>query len=255
LKHVISCVRPIFETIFMLAASVASLGVIAFAIWTWIDERGSASIIAADSERLALSAVRQTLDGAPVLGRADATVAIIEYADFECPACAAFSREVRPQIERGYVDTGKILTVFKHLPLPMHEHARDAALGAVCAGNQGQFWQMRTLLFQQARLEPGSGRILASRIGLDMTAFETCIVGQQAVTVLTKDEDEARSIRLRGTPSFLIGRVFPDRTVKVSYVLEGAKPFATFKAILDELLDERAQWFRPKLGHGRSEHQ
>jgi protein-disulfide isomerase len=240
---------------FSLAASLASIGVIVFVLWTWMDESGSASGEAADSERFALSVVGEALDGAPVLGRADAHVAIIEYADFECPACAGFSRDVRPQIEREYVDTGKILMAFKHLPLAMHEHARNAAMSAVCAGNQGQFWQMHTLLFQQVGLKPESGRALASRMGLDMTAFDTCIVGQQAATVLSRDEAAARSIRLRGTPSFLIGRVFPDRTVKVSYVLEGAKPFATFKAALDQLLDESAQWFRPKLSHGRSDHQ
>jgi protein-disulfide isomerase len=60
-----------------------------------------------------------SLEGAVVRGRKDAQVAIIEYSDFQCPYCATFARDTFPELDKRYVQTGKVVFAFRHLPLEM----------------------------------------------------------------------------------------------------------------------------------------
>jgi protein-disulfide isomerase len=73
------------------------------------------------------------VQGAPSRGGSNVSVAIIEYGDFECPACGMYWKEVYPQIEANYLRTGKIKYFFRDLPLTMHPHAVPAARHAHCA--------------------------------------------------------------------------------------------------------------------------
>ncbi len=71
-------------------------------------------------------------------GESGATVAIIEYADFECPFCGQYEHQVYPQISKDYVQTGKVKYFFRDLPLPMHPRAMGAARAAHCDAGQGK---------------------------------------------------------------------------------------------------------------------
>src|SRR5262245_2735820 len=82
-------------------------------------------------------------------GNREARVALIEYQDFQCPYCAAAFRDLLPVVERDYIAPGRVLLVFKHLPLrSIHPAALPAAQAAECAGAQGRFWPMHDRLFQ-----------------------------------------------------------------------------------------------------------
>src|SRR6266581_5372793 len=80
-------------------------------------------------------------------GASSAAVAIVEYADFECPYCGQYEHEVYPQISKDYVQTGKVKYFFRDLPLPMHPRAMGAARAAHSAGEQGKYWEMHDSLF------------------------------------------------------------------------------------------------------------
>jgi protein-disulfide isomerase len=90
--------------------------------------------------------ISMTLGDSPVLGSADAPLTLVEFADFQCPFCRRFHTSVFEDIKKNFVDTGKLRYVSRDLPLPMHDHATQAANAARCAGDQDQFWAMRHVL-------------------------------------------------------------------------------------------------------------
>jgi protein-disulfide isomerase len=162
-------------------------------------------------------------------------VAIVQYSDFECPFCGAFARDTWPAIKEEYIERGTVLVAFRHLPLPMHRFAKSAAASAECAKEQGRFWEMHDLLFQQdGGLDESRGSLLASTLRLDRKAFDACL--HRPHRSVTQDQASADRLGISSTPTFLIGTVQSDRSVKIAHVLIGAKPFARFKEVFDELL-------------------
>lgn len=84
----------------------------------------------------------------PTLGKKDAPVIMIEFSDFQCPFCGRFWKDTLPQIKKDYVDTGKVLFVYKDFPLrQIHPLAQKAAEAANCAAEQGKFWEYHDALF------------------------------------------------------------------------------------------------------------
>ena len=88
-----------------------------------------------------------SIEGEPVLGSPDSPVTLVEISDFQCPYCGKFARETFPQIEKEYIDTGKVKAVFKNFPLPAHTYAQKAAEAGECANEQGKFWDYQEKLF------------------------------------------------------------------------------------------------------------
>src|SRR5688572_18203350 len=178
-------------------------------------------------------AAPQPIDGAESIGSTSAPLAMVIYSDFQCPYCATFARETWPSIKKDFVDTGRVLVVFRHLPLPMHTEAKGAALSANCAARQGKFWQFYDLLFQQQQLSLQTERALALDVGMDGTQFDECMQYQLGSPSIARDMESARSLGLNSTPSFLIGLIQPDRTIKVSEIVLGAQQSDRFAASFD----------------------
>lgn len=89
------------------------------------------------------------LGDAPKKGEADAPIKIIEFSDFECPYCAIFYSQTFSQIQKEYIDTGKVFFAFKQFPLSLHQYAQKAAEASLCAGEQGKFWEYHDKLFAE----------------------------------------------------------------------------------------------------------
>lgn len=173
----------------------------------------------------------------PSKGDASAKVALIEYSDYQCGFCGRYDRDTYPQILTEYVNTGKVRYVFRDLPLDFHKNAFKAAEAAHCAGEQGKFWEMHDRLFaNQSALEVPELAKHASALQLDAKRFQQCLEVSRYASDIRRDITEANGAGLSGTPSFLIGIVQPDATVKVSRRIIGAKPYAEFKAAIDSLL-------------------
>ena len=93
-------------------------------------------------------AIKVPLNNAPVKGKSDAPITIVEFSDFECPFC----KRVNPtlaQVQKEYGD--KVRIAFRHHPLPFHKNAMSAAKASLAANEQGKFWEMHDLLFEQQR--------------------------------------------------------------------------------------------------------
>lgn len=178
-----------------------------------------------------------SLAGAPTLGSSEAKVAIVEFSDFQCPFCGSFARETLPALKRDYVTTGLVQLAFRNLPLTqIHKRAWRAAEAAECAAKQKQFWQMHDLIFSNpTSLEDDDFHKRASTLGMNSTAFEQCMKGEAQARV-SADTELAQSLRVTGTPSFLIGLRQSDGLVKIKNVLTGAAGADEFKKVLDALL-------------------
>lgn len=178
-----------------------------------------------------------SIEGAAIQGNADAILTLIEFSDFECPFCRRYMRDSFPQIERDYVKTGKLRYIFRHFPLlGLHPHAMMAAESAECARLQGKFWPLHDRLFADQRsLEPAALLDHARAVGLDMKSFGTCVNGHSE-SVVRADLDAGSRAGVGGTPTFFFGFVQKDGSVRVIEKLVGARPYATFQSVLDNLL-------------------
>ncbi len=148
----------------------------------------------------------------PILGNADAPVEIVVYDDFECPYCAR-SVPLLKQVLDAYPD--KVKLVFKNFPLPMHKSARTAALAGLAAEQQGKFWPLHDLLFDNYnKLSPQKIRELAQQAGLDMSRFDKALADPKLLQQVNSDIQEGQQIGVRGTPTiFINGRRLQQRSM------------------------------------------
>lgn len=155
------------------------------------------------------------LSDAFVIGAVDAPVQIVVFSDFECPFCRAFSSTIE-MLSEHYGD--QVAIYFKHFPLPQHANATPAARAAIAAGQQGKFWEMHNLLFEnQSELRDASEPIelfvrLATELGLDPEQFATDYQSDDIAAVPANDREEGRAAGVNSTPTcFINGIRFRDQ--------------------------------------------
>jgi protein-disulfide isomerase len=174
----------------------------------------------------------------PFKGPANAKVAVIEFSDYQCPFCGRYDKDVYPRIIKEYVDTGKIKYVWRDYPLSFHQNAQKAAEAAHCAGEQGKFWDMHDRLFaNQQNIAAADLPKHAEALQLNTSSFQQCLDSGRYAADIKKDVDFGNNNGISGTPSFFIGVVQPNGSVKVTKKLVGAKPYEEFKSALDSLLN------------------
>jgi protein-disulfide isomerase len=140
--------------------------------------------------------------GSPELGPPDAIVTIVEWADFECPFCRAAS-PVLDELVKKYPQ--QVRFVYKFYPLSAHPHGEIAARAAVAALNQGKFWEMHHVLFEnQDRLEQTDLEKYATKIGLDLGKFRSDLGSKEIGERIEKDKKQAEELGLDGTPFLFI---------------------------------------------------
>jgi len=184
--------------------------------------------------------VTVTTGDGPALGRRDAPVTIVEFSDYQCPFCRQFVSTTLPALKSAYVESGKARYVFRDFPIDtIHPQARKAAEAAHCAGDQGKYWEMHDLLFQnQQALAPEQLPDYAKRLGLDTTAFSACLDSAKHAGAVQQNYGDGTAAGVRGTPSFVVGRTRPDNTVE-GLLIVGARPLADFRQEIDRLLNEK----------------
>ena len=174
------------------------------------------------------------IEGAAKLGSPQAKVALIEYVDFQCPYCRRFALSVLPALRAKYVETGRVLVIFRHFPLPSHPLAAAAAESAVCADEQGKFPDAYEALFRNAQIGDVIQQ-LAGSLALPADRFAACLT-QRAKRQVEEDVATAALMNIASTPVFLVGTVERDGRVKVREIVRGAKPLADFERTIDEAI-------------------
>lgn len=180
-------------------------------------------------------------DGVATNGESTAPVTLVEFSDYHCPYCKRHATTVMPELQKNYIDTGKLRFVMREFPIPnLHPRAEAAAVAVLCAGDQGNYWGMHDALFNDQNAKTDEDfKAMASSIGLDAAAFHSCLTSKKFDAQIKADQAEGRKLGISGTPSFVLGTTDPDdpSIVHLSKFIRGAQPYASFAAAIDELLE------------------
>jgi protein-disulfide isomerase len=137
-----------------------------------------------------------------ITGNKDAKIVLVEFSDFQCPACGAYKPVVDQLLEK-YSD--KILFGYRHFPLPQHENAFASAIASEAANEQGKFWEMNDYLFDnQTNLTEGTIRKGAEKLQLDLKKFDEDIKNPQLNAIVEKDKGDGNTLRVNSTPTFYL---------------------------------------------------
>lgn len=167
------------------------------------------------------------LEGANILGKADAPITIVEYSDFQCPFCSRAYSDAVTGIKNNYVESGKVKIVYKHFPLSFHPEAEPAALASECAAEQGKFWEFHDKIFEnQAEISTASYKKWATELGLDAAKFNTCVDSKKYLSKVRADFVEGQQVGIQGTPGFFVE----------GELVSGAQPYTVFQQKIDALL-------------------
>jgi protein-disulfide isomerase len=143
----------------------------------------------------------------PQRGADNPKVTIVEFADFQCPACAA-AHPIVGKVLADYPDSVRF--VFRHFPLPGHKHAQLAARMAEAAGEQNKFWEMYDLLFSRqnewSSLSDAEPRFMeyARSLQLDEARVRESLDRSEIQDKISRDQSEGRSLNVTSTPTFFI---------------------------------------------------
>lgn len=145
-----------------------------------------------------------------VHGDPDAPITILEFGDYQCPACGQFAQVVKPRLDLAYIETGQAKLVFYDFPLSTHPHSFLAARAVRCAGDQGRYFEYHDAVFRtQRQWSPmrnaaGHFRDLAEETGLDEDAFRTCLESDQHADVVTANLQLGQRLGVGGTPTVFV---------------------------------------------------
>jgi protein-disulfide isomerase len=193
-------------------------------------------------ENSSLSLTNLIQQGSPYLGDPSAApITIIDFSDFQCYLCARYVKATEPLIRDTYIETGKVVLVFKHLPNRGFD-SLGASIAAQCAHEQGKFWEFHNILYEnQKPIDSGwvnqeNLKKFAARLdGLDIEKFNECLDNQKYKEFVKKDIDLGSPFGFQDTPSFVIVN---SKDGSNPEVLKGAHPFPSFKALIDKRLSE-----------------
>lgn len=167
-----------------------------------------------------------------VLGSPEAPVEIIEYADYQCPACENFEMVEFPYVKQRLIETGRVRYVYRDFPLDQpHRWARLAAHAAACANDQGKFWEVHAGIYRTQREWSPSARAggifrsLAEQAGVEMGAYDECMNSLRYAGRIQGMLDSGVRLGVGSTPTFIIGgRMYP-----------GVMAYDKIRALVDSL--------------------
>lgn len=190
------------------AVAVIGIGLVAYSV-------GSSAFSSAVTEpvELAVDSDEQlvALAQGETLGDPSADVTIVEFGDYQCPACGSFALQFKPQIEARFVETGEAKFVFYDFPIPsIHPNAFLAARAARCAGDQGAYWEYHQTLFQNqsrwstANLPTSAFEDYAGEVGIDEGAFSSCLNSDRFADVVSANMEVGGRMGVGGTPTIYV---------------------------------------------------
>jgi len=184
--------------------------------------------------------VRASLAAAPMLGRADAPVTLVEFSDYQCPFCQRFFVTVLPVLKKEYIDTGKVRYVFRDFPLDqLHPQARKAAEAAHCAGEEGRYWEMHEVLFRNQRALAATQLPEHARAaGVNGAKLDECLASGRYAVRVAQGVTDGSAIGVRATPTFVVGKTTAGDFVH-GIPIRGAQPVEAFRRIIDQTLNEQ----------------
>jgi protein-disulfide isomerase len=169
----------------------------------------------------------------PVLGKDNAKVTVIEFADFQCPFCDKWYTESGKNLIKDYVNTGKIKFAYRHFAF-LGDESNWSAEASECANEQGKFWQFHDYLFEhqngenQGAFAKDKLKGFAQILGLNTAQFNTCLDSGKYTTKVTDDTAAGQTAGVSGTPTIFVN----------GQALIGAQPYTALKTLIDQELSK-----------------
>lgn len=163
--------------------------------------------------------------GHPARGSSDAPITIVEFSDFQCPFC----KSIYPTLQKIMMAYGaSVRLVFRQFPLfELHSNAEKAGEASLCADEQGKFWPMHDLLFQdQSKLTVDDLKARAAKLSLDSASFNTCLDSGRYAGRIHQDVLAGARLGVSGTPALFVNGRF----------LSGARPYEEISSAIDDEL-------------------
>jgi len=164
-----------------------------------------------------------------IKGDKEAKVVLVEYGDFQCPACAAY----HPLVEKLVAEYGKDFQfVYRHFPLQQHANAKPAAYASEAAGKQGKFWEMYNLIYSRQKdwsEKKNADDIFleyAGSLGLNLDQFKKDRDSQEAKDKVKKDYDSGIANKINATPTFFLNgkKIQPQSYEEFAELIKQAQP-------------------------------
>ena len=153
-----------------------------------------------------------------LIGKVDAPVKILEYADFECPSCAGFATVTEPDVRTRIIEPGLANLTYYDFPLTQHRNTLAASNAAACADEQGKFWPMHDRIFQGQEEWNGEAteapkpffKRYAGEVGLDVAKWESCYDARKYQKRISANLADGLRRGVGSTPTFIIGtKMYP----------------------------------------------
>lgn len=166
-------------------------------------------------------------------GNTESSVILVEYSDFQCPACGSYFPLVK-KLMQEFDD--RIKFSYRNFPLrQIHRNAEPAARAAEAAGKQGKFWEMHDLLFEnqnewsESMNAKSKFESYASQLGLNMDQFKTDRDSKEVGEKINKDYQSGVASRVNGTPTFFLN----------GKKIDNPRSYDQFKTIIIQALDAK----------------
>lgn len=166
-------------------------------------------------------------------GDENAPVVVVEYGDFQCPACQQFFQATVVQLKTEYVQTGKVRFVFRQFAF-LGDESQWAAESSECANEQGRFWDYYDKLYQEQNGEnvgifsKDNLKQFAVDLELDTTGFNQCLDSGRYTETVKQETLEGQQAGVRGTPSVFVNGQY----------IENGGSFQVLKAAVEAALDK-----------------
>lgn len=144
-----------------------------------------------------------------VLGNPSAPVKVVEWGNYQCPFCGIFARETQDQLINDYVKTGKATFEFRNFAFNGQE-SYDSAAAALCAKDQGKFWEYHDTLYlnqhgeNQGAFTRDRLKQMAKTVGLDTDKFNQCLDNNTYASQVKVEQNDALNAGAKGTPTFAV---------------------------------------------------
>src|SRR5262245_12542450 len=160
----------------------------------------------------------------PSRGPVNAPVTIVEFSDFQCPFCGRL-KPTMDQVLAKYGD--KVHLVFRQYPLPFHQNAQKAAEAALCAADQGKFWELHDAMFgNQQALAVADLKAKAKELGMNADTFGQCVDSGAKASLVLADVNAGSAVGVNGTPAMFVNGRF----------INGAVPLEDITKVIDDEL-------------------
>jgi len=195
------------QILLILGGTIVVVAVLAYLLWP-----KPKVVVAGDPQGLAMCGSVPC----PAKGDPNAPVKMVDVSSFVCSHCRDYSLNTEPKIDEQYIKTGKVYYI-AHV-LGFDSQAQQLGAAALCANDQGKYWEYSKLLFQNfGRTDAASLATFAQQAGLDTQAFATCVNSGKHTKDASDSSSSAMSAGVDATPSFFLNGVLAVR---------GAVPFS-----------------------------